>query len=261
MSKSEFWTRAQVERLRALYHLHTNGEIAEIMGITLSAVNQMAFKLHLKKRSKLAKVNLTREQIEWFRANFANTTNAEIMARLNLKMATMHRLARAYGLTKSKEFMADWQKKITDLARATNERNNWPPKGYIIPRSREFCFKKGVTPLMRFGPEKNAERIRKSVETRKATIASERRRILFGFEQKTKLKLNGSFRQKAHVRFQLRKLGYIVERGANTATITPQTRRSERYETRCKEVGIRLIYSVENYENQQTPSLTNLRRL
>ena len=249
MSKSKFWTRAQVDRLRALYHLHTNEEIAEIMGITKDAVMYKASLLRLKKRSKLAKVFLTREQIKWFRENYANTTNAEVMAQLNIKSSTLHRLARAYGLTKSKEFMADWQKKITELARATNERNNWPPKGYIIPRSREFCFKKGVTPLMRFGPEKNAERIRKSVETRKATIASERRRILFGFEQKTKMKLNGSFRHKTHVRYQLRKLGYIVERGANTATITPQTRRSERYETRCKEVGIRLIYQVENYEN------------
>lgn len=249
MSKSEFWTRAQVERLRALYHLHTNEEIAEIMGITLSAVERMASKLRLKKRSKKSKVYLTREQIEWFRANFANTTNAEISARLNIKLSTMHRLARAYGLTKSKEFMQDWHKKITAIARATNERNNWPPKGYIIPRSREFLFKKGVTPLMRLGPEKEAERIRKRTETFRATIASERRRILFGFEQKTKLKLNGSFRDKANVRFQLRKLGYIVERGANTATITPLTRRSERYEKRCKEVGIRLIYSVENYEN------------
>ena len=244
MSKSDFWTRAQVDRLRALYHLHTNGEIAEIMGITLSAVTHIAFKLRLKKRSKLAKVYLTREQIEWFRANYANTTNAEIMARLNLKMATLHRLARAYGLTKSKEFMAEWHKKITEFACASNKRNNWPPKGYIIPRSREFQFKKGVTPLMRLGREKNAERIRKGVESRNATIASERRRILFGLEQKTKLKLNGSFRHKAHVRCQLRKLGYIVEHGANTATITPQTRRSEHYETRCKEVGIRLIYSV-----------------
>lgn len=249
MSKSEFWTRAQVERLRALYHLHTNGEIAEIMGITLSAVNQMAFKLHLKKRSKLAKVYLTREQIEWFRANFANTTNAEIMARLNLKMATMHRLARAYGLTKSKEFMADWQKKITEFARITNQRNNWPPKGYIIPRSRECCFKKGVTPLMRLGPERNAERIRKGRETRNATIAAERRRILFGLEQRTKLKLNGSFRPKANVRYQMRKRGYLVDRGGNTATITPQTRRSEYYERRCKEVGIHIIYFAEHYEN------------
>lgn len=239
MSKSEFWTRAQVERLRALYHLHTNGEIAEIMGITLSAVNQMAFKLHLKKRSKLAKVYLTREQIEWFRANFADTTNAEIMARLNLKMATLHRLARAYGLTKSNEFMAEWQKKITEFARAANARNNWPPKGYIIPN--RHGFEKGVTNLMRLGPEREAERIRKSRERRNATIASDRLRIKWGLEQRTKMKLTGFFPAKANVRYQMRKLGYIVERGGQTATITPQTRRSEHYEKRCMEVGIKLI--------------------
>ncbi|MGM9815997.1 MAG: hypothetical protein ACI304_02925 [Lepagella sp.] len=250
MSKSKFWTRAQVERLRALYHLHTNREIGELMGITTAAVSLMAFKLRLKKvQGKGVKVPITTEQIEWLRANYANTTNAEIMEHLGIKNSTLHRLARAYRLTKSKEFMDRWQKEITRRARATNERNNWPPKGYIIPKSREYCFKKGVTPLMLLGPERNAERIRKSSETRKATIASERRRILFGLEQRTKLKLNGSFRPKANVRYQMRKLGYLVDRGGNTATITPLTRRSEHYERRCKEVGIRIIYFDENYEN------------
>ena len=81
----------------------------------------------------------------------------------------------------------------------------------------------------------------KSSETRKATIAAERRRILFGLEQRTKMKLNGTFRPKTNVRYQMRKLGYIVERGGQTATITPQTRRSEHYEKRCREVGITLI--------------------
>lgn len=249
MSKSKFWTRAQVDRLRALYHLHTNEEIAEIMGITKDAVMYKASLLRLKKRSKLAKVFLTREQIKWFRENFANTTNAEVMAHLNIKSSTLHRLARAYGLTKSKEFMADWQKKITEFARLTNQRNNWPPKGYIIPNSRKYCFKKGVTPLMRLDPEREAARILKSSETRKATIASERRRILFGLEQRTKMKLNGTFRPKANVRYQMRKLGYLVDRGGNTATVTPQTRRSEHYERRCKEVGIHIIYFAEHYEN------------
>lgn len=129
MSKSKFWTRAQVERLRALYHLHTNKEIAEMMGITNAAVSLMACRLRLKKvKGKGVHVSLTTEQIEWLCANYANTTNAEIMEHLDIKNSTLHRLARAYRLTKSKEFMADWQKKITEIARLTNQRNNWPPK-------------------------------------------------------------------------------------------------------------------------------------
>lgn len=250
MSKSEFWTRAQVERLRALYHSHTNDEIAEIMGITKYAVKTEAHRLRLNRRiNKYGKIILTREQIEWLRANYANTTNAEIMAHLNISNAKLHQLARAYSLTKSNEFMDGWQKEITRRARATNARNNWPPKGYVIPNSREYCFKKGVTPLMRLGPEKNAERIRKSREARNATIASERRRILFGLEQRTNMKLNGQFRPKANVRYQMRKLGYKIDNCGNTATITPQTRRSEHYERRCKEVGIHIIYFAEHYEN------------
>lgn len=242
MKTSEFWTRAHVERLCALYHSHTNDEIAEIMGISRYAVKKEAHMLGLKRGvHSWRKIILTREQIEWLRANYANTTNAETMARLNISNATLHRFVRAYGLAKSKEFMDGWQKEITRRARITNARNNWPPKGYIIPKSREYGFQKGVTPLMRLGAERNAERIRKSREKRNATIAAERRRILFGLEQRTKMKLNGFFPAKANVRYQMRKLGYIVERGGQTAIITPQTQRSEHYEKRCREVGITLI--------------------
>ena len=250
MSKSEFLTRAQVERIRALYYSHTNDEIAEIMGITKYAVKTEAHRLRLNRRiNKYGRIILTREQIEWLRANYANTTNAEIMARLNISNVKLHQLARAYSLTKSKEFMDGWQKEITRRARITNARNNWPPKGYIIPKSRKYCFQKGVTNFMRLGPERNAERIRKSRESRNATIASERRRILFGLEQRTKMKLNGKFKAKVNIRYQMRKLGYLVERGGNTATVTSKTQRSEYYETRCKEFGICLINQVNHYEN------------
>lgn len=240
MSKSKFWTRAQVDRLRALYLLHTNKEIAEMMGITKAAVSLMAYRLRLKKvHGKGVQVSLTTEQTEWLCANYANTTNAELMAHLNIKSTTLHRLARAYRLSKSKEFMLAVARENFRQASIAAARLGWPPKGYIIPN--RHAFQKGVTNLMRLGPEREAARIHKSSETRKATIAAERRRILFGLEQRTKMKLNGTFRPKTNVRYQMRKLGYIVERGGQTATITPQTRRSEHYEKRCREVGITLI--------------------
>lgn len=240
MKTSEFWTRAQVDRLRALYHSHTNDEIAEIMGITGMEVGQMVFKLGLVRGvHNWRKIILTREQIEWLRANYANTTNAEIMGHLKIRHAKLHELARAYGLTKSNEFMLKVAKENFRLASIAAARLGWPPKGYTIPNSHRF--KKGVTNLMRLGPEKEAERIRRSRESRNATIASERLRIKWGLEQRTKMKLNGFFPAKINVRYQMRKLGYIVERGGQTATITPQTRRSEHYEKRCSELGITLI--------------------
>lgn len=245
MGKSEFWTRAQVERLRVLYHLHTNEELAEIIGTTKEAVKGQAKKLGLKKNNKLIKVFLSSEQLEWLRANFANTSNAEIMDYLHLKTGTLHRLARAYRLTKSKEYMDGWQKEITRLARIVNARNDWPPKGYIIPNTHRF--KKGETNIMRLGAERDAERVRKARESRNATIASEKRRILFGLNQRTKMKLNGRHQSKANVRYKMRKLGYIIGRGSQEAIITPQTQRSEHYEKRCKEVGI-TVKSSTDYE-------------
>lgn len=241
MTKKEFWTGAQVERLCALYRKHTYSEIAERMGITVSAVRRKVAELGLKRKCGGRAVILTEEEIQWLRENYANTTNEEIMAHLDIKRTTLCRCARVYGLSKSKEFIYSWQIKNAQLARIANDHNDWPPKGYLIPNRHKF--EKGVTSLMRLGPEREAERIRKMKETRKATIAAERRRILFGFDQRTKLKLNGRFRQKTNFRYHMRKRGYILERAGNTATITPQTRRSEYYEKRCKEFGIRLIFS------------------
>lgn len=259
MITKDFWTGAQVERLCALNRKHSQAEVAKLMGVTVSSVRRMVAYLGLKRKCGGRAVILTQDEIQWLRDNYAETANEEIMAHLDIKWSTLHRFARAYGLKKSKEFMHSYQIKNAQLARIVNEHNDWPPKGYQIPNRNRFP--KGVTNLMRLGPEREAERIRKMKETRKATIASERRRILFGFEQRTKLKLNGRFRSKTNLRYNMRKLGYIIERCGQTATITSETRRSEHYEKRCKEVGISLIYSVEYYDNEQTSTQSILRRL
>lgn len=184
---------------------------------------------------------LTGARLEWFCTNYAHTTNAEICQHLGISLTALHRYAREHRVKKSSEFMAECQKRTTELARQANKRNNWPPKGYRIPRSGECGFQKGVTNRMRLGEERDRERIRKATATRNATIRSERVRLHWGMEQRTKLKLNGTFRSKALVRYNLRKLGYVVARAGQEAIITSTTQRSEHYEKRCREVGIKLV--------------------
>ena len=239
MGRDIVWTKELTERLRILYPRHSGREVAEIMGLPESAVYNKASALGIKRRSPYVRVTLTPEQREWLRDNYADTPNDDIMARLGLKFATLHRLARAYGLTKSEEYVLGCRRRNQRLAVKANKRNNWPPKGYRIPNARPF--QKGVTNHMRLGPEREAERRRKIGETRRATIAAERRRILFGLGQRTKMKLNGCFPKKSRLRTRMRKRGYAIERAGNTAAITPETRRSKRLEEQCEKMGLRLM--------------------
>lgn len=162
------------------------------------------------------------------------------MSRLGLSHSTLHRFARELGLTKSRQFMKKCQTATTEAARLANMRNGWPPKGYIIPRSREFGFQKGVTNLERLGPRREAERVRKAAEARRATISKERMRIRWGFEQKTKLKLVTN-KTKICYRYALKKRGYDIARGASVAYVTPETRRSLKVEADARKYGIQII--------------------
>lgn len=236
------WTQEKSEILRDLYPLHKASEVAEMMGTSVTSVYKQANRLRLKKYGRgreRAEAALSPEQVKWLRENYADTANAEIMARLGLSLSMLHEEARLYGLRKSEE----WVSGMLERARKARRRRKWPPKGYVVPNRR--LFQKGVNNLMRLGPEREAERRRKISESRRALIASERRRILFGLDQRTGMKLTGRFIAKTRLRCLMRKRGYVIERGGNEACLTPQTRRSERCEKRCREMGIRLIMAQE----------------
>lgn len=189
---------------------------------------------------KTDKIILTPEQEQWLIRHFKHTKNDEIMSRLSLTHSALHRFARELGLKKSPQFMKKCQTTATQAAWAANRRKGWPPKGYIIPRSWECRFQKGVTNIERLGPKKEAERVRKAAESRRATVKKERIRIHWGFEQRTKLKLYGS-RKKRQYRYELRQRGYQVERGGSDAYVTAETQRSPIVETNARKYGIRVI--------------------
>lgn len=186
------------------------------------------------------KIILTDRQRNWLIKHYKHTKNDEVMAKLGLTIAGLHRFARELGLKKSRQFMQRCQAATTEAARIANKARGWPPKGYRIPRGDEFGFKKGVTSAERLGPERNRERIRKAAESRRKTVAAEKRRILFGLPQRTKLKI-GYSRMKVHYRYELRKHGYQVAKGANEAFVVDGTVRSLAIEERAIKHGIRII--------------------
>lgn len=181
------------------------------------------------------------EQLEWLKANYSNTANSDLCKHLNISATTLHKYARLFKLKKSEEFMQLAQTEATRLARIANARRGYPPKGYKVPNREKGCFKKGVNSLMRIGAEREAERLRNVHEKRNASIKSDRLRIKWGLEQKTKMKLNGTFKYKSYVRWTMRKRGYEIEKGGDEAIVTDCTQRSERFERNCGKCGIRIV--------------------
>lgn len=189
---------------------------------------------------KTEKIILTPTQERWLVRHFKHTKNDEIRSRLGLSHSTLHRFARELGLTKSRQFMKKCQTATTQAAWVANRRKGWPPKGYIIPRSRECGFQKGVTSLERLGSKREAERIRKAAESRRATVRKERLRIRWGLEKKTKLKLVTN-KTKIYYRYALKKRGYDITRGSSVAYVSPETRRSLKVEVNARKYGIQII--------------------
>ena len=182
------------------------------------------------------KIELTESQEKWLRLHFKHTKNAEIAARLGISESAVHRYARLWGLVKTKAFRRSTQLNAAAKAKESHLRNGtYPPKGYRIPGSEKAGFKKGVTPLQRLGKRREKARIEKAAATRRETIRRDKARILFGLEQKTKMRLISQPHYIACQRYYLRKRGYIVERGSLVAYYTDETRRSEEYETRTKD--------------------------
>lgn len=72
---------------------------------------------------------------------------------------------------------------------------------------------------------------------RKELIIAERRRVLFGREQKTNIKVFTN-RERNVLRSNLRRCGYIVIRNDMTVYYNSSTRRNETFEERGKKVGL-----------------------
>jgi len=105
-----------------------------------------------------------------------------------------------------------------------------PPKGYHIPRSEDFGFKEGHKETRR----QKEKRIAKCHATRNKTIKEERARISFGLPQRTKMRLNPQNKNVVCLRSNLRKRGYIVERGSMIMYYNEDTTRCPAIENRKK---------------------------
>lgn len=77
--------------------------------------------------------------------------------------------------------------------------------------------------------------------TRSRLVRAERRRAIFGLDQKSNLKVFSN-KERAIIKYCLKRKGYRFPfRGVNTAYYDSETIRDKRYEDKGKKVGIRFI--------------------
>lgn len=184
-------------------------------------------------QSKFTPIVLTDKQEAWLKKHFKHTKNDEIAKRLGISVSSVTRLARKRGLEKSKQFVRKCQQEAAGKAYLSHKVNGtFPPKGYRIPGSENYLFQKGVKPIERLGEKREAKRVAKSAETRRQTLKLEKARVLFGLPQQTKLNVVKRPREQALMRYRLKQLGYIIERGGRVAYYDENTRRHQGLESK-----------------------------
>ena len=170
---------------------------------------------------------LTPEKEQWLLRHFKHTKNDEIKRKLGISDGSLHRFARAHGLKKSTQFHNKCMKATTDAAKASHLANGtYPQKGFVIPNAHRF------QPGHKEKASVKARRLAKAKVTRTKTIKTERARIHFGLPQRTKLRLNRQDPRVVSQRYNLRKHGYIIERGGMTAYYDENTKRMPLVEAR-----------------------------
>ena len=198
-------------------------------------------------RGKWGKMTLTDEERVWMEEHFDHTKNEEVACRLGVSLRTAVRLAREMGLEKSAEFVRTMQANAVHHAARANRGQGNAGKANLLKHGKAYQFKPGIGNKDRLSAEAFSEMYRRSAETRKRTVMTERRRVAFGLEQKTALRVMKAPKAKICLRNRLRKRGYVVPRASSDATITADTRRSATLEQRAEKMGIR-FYLTEGSE-------------
>lgn len=188
--------------------------------------------------------DLTQEQLEWLKENFGSTKNQELANELGTSPRSITRMARELGLWKTKEFISAMQRNASEHGARVNRANggNAGTKNLLV-YGKAYRFKAGESNRDRMSEEAFKEMNRRIGESRKETFRKEKRRVLFGLEQKTGLRVVQCQKEKISLRNNLRKHGYEIARASNEAIVSDNTRRSAIMETRAIQMGITFTFN------------------
>lgn len=261
-------SQQEIDEIAALYPVTTNREICHRYHISVDTLqNYMARPLGWQKDSKAVLIGkrggnpLTHKQIDWIVKHYSHTKNDDIMTKLCIGESTLHRVARRYGLRKSRQQMKKTQRNATEHSRQVCRRYGiYEETGKRMRKKMKEMAERGERIPGSFMPgQSNKDRLglkrfRKAVEKFTATMREirhkERVRLHFGLPQKTRLRIsfNGyteKQRKKAVHRHLFRKHGYIVEYGDDIIYYDDNTQRRPRMEANAHLYGL----SVEKLED------------
>ena len=173
----------------------------------------------------------TDEEIQYLKESYATTKNRIMCARLGIGKTLLQKTAREYGLEKIPTFQSDFvkaKKRYND----GRSKNRFPQKAYENSRAS----------LARKRQDKEAyDAWRKKIsDGQKKLVRDEKRRVMFGLEQKTARKVVRAPKYRYELRYRLRKMEYRIERGANVAYYDETTRRHAGMEESAKKYGIKI---------------------
>jgi len=261
-------TEDEVRKLEELYPTTVNRELSRMFDISIDSIqDRFAKPLGWKKdRYKVLIGNrgghtLTDDEKKWIRKHYAHTKNAVILSRFNIGESQLHRFCREEGLGKSKQFVK--KSRLENFAIATQichehgiydenaerQRQRWEEMKKL-PREQWVGRKPGVKPQHQPGvnARKYLRRVREGVEKRRETFRKERRRALYGLEQKTKLKVYGVMTRKmsAQKHCMIKHCNYFgIDDHPTWVCYDSQTRRSAQREKHAIELGLKIYQGEE----------------
>jgi len=188
------------------------------------------------------KIELTKKQIDWLMTHYSHTKNQDICDKLSMSEGMLRKLKKTYNLSKSEEFLIETTKNNLVKANKKLKELGYPNQINLKIHQKKAIENSRKTLKEKWQDKDWVEQRNKNVsEGIKKTHGAERRRVLFGFEQKTKLRVVKTPKQKISLKFNLRKRGYEIEKGSNDAYINDNTKRSALMEKRGVIMGIKFI--------------------
>lgn len=207
------------------------------------------------------KIHLTKSQLEWLRKWYPVTENKRLSKVMKIGENRVRCIAKSEGIVKSEKGMQAIRKRSARRAKATNERNGcYERKRGHAPsdatlqgvRKRWEEFHAGLREstfetLRRRDPEKFKAFMEKRSKDRRELIEKEKRRIIYGLERKTNLKMvvmKPYTRSQLHHRCNALKRGYLLDYDCSEGTegryviyYDDKTERSTVFEDNCIKDG------------------------
>lgn len=212
-------------------------------------------------KGKVHRRVLNDEQREWLCRWFPVTENSRLAKAMGVSLYKLHDFTRKLGLTKSEAGLRAIKRRQTKAMAKTNERNGCydrkrghPPSEATMEGNRRRWdeYHAGLREstyetLKRTDPKRYQAVKEKRSQNRREMIAKEKRRIIYGLERKTNLKvvvMTPYKRSQLHHRCNALKRGYLLDMdcsegcpGRYVIYYDDETQRSARFEANCIKDG------------------------